>query len=274
MKTSLKASEPELSIIVLNYNTGPILKKCIDSILQTTKNLENPKSELILIDNASVDEGIKNIKNAKGINKIQNTLNIGFSKGINQGIKIAHGEYILLLNPDTVAKAGAIQKLLEFAKNTPDAAVVGPELLNPDGSTQGSAFHLPTMWNAVREYWLGEKGLFSKYIPQKGPVESLVMAAYLLTPRALKGVGLLDEKFFMYFEDLDYARRIKEAGLKIYYLPDAEVIHYHGVSGKSLADEKNQWRRLIPSSKIYHGILKHYLINFVIWSGQKCQKLL
>ena len=266
---------PESSIIVLNYNTGEILKKCVESILKTTKNLSVPRCELILIDNASSDESIKSIKGTKsikGIKTIQNSQNLGFSKGFNQGIRIARGKYVLLLNPDTEVKPGAIQKLLEFAKNTPDAAVVAPKLLNPDGSTQASAFKLPTLWNAVREYWLGEKGLFSKYIPQGGPTESLVMAAYLLTPRALKKVGLLNEKFFMYFEDLDYAKRVKEKGLKIYYLPQAEVIHYHGVSGKNLADEKNQWRRLIPSSKTYHGTLMHYLINLVIWSSQKWEK--
>src|SRR3972149_3945798 len=81
-----------------------------------------------------------------------------------------------------------------------------------------------------------------------------------LTQAALKMVGLLDERYFMYFEDLDFCKRVWKAGLKVYYLPSAEVIHYHGASGRDIADSANQWRRLIPSSKIYHGVLKHYLI--------------
>lgn len=272
MQKSSTVSTPELSIIVLNYNTGDVFKKCVDSILKTTKNLTKPSCELILIDNASKDNSFQ-FPTIPRITAIKNTENVGFSRGYNQGIRKAKGEYILMFNPDTQVLPGAIQKLLDFAKNTQDAAVVGPKLLNPNGSVQASSFKLPTLWGAVREFWLGQKGIYSKYVPQKGTVESLVMAAYLLTPRALKEVGLINEKFFMYFEDLDYARRVKKAGLKIYYLPVAEVIHYHGISGKSLAQEKDQWKRLIPSSKIYHGVLLHYLINFILWSGQKWRKL-
>lgn len=272
MKKSLSSFNPELSIVVLNYNTGNVFKKCVDSILKTTKNLSSPNAELILIDNASKDDSFQ-FPIISRITAIKNTENVGFSRGYNQGIRKAKGKYILMLNPDTEVTHGAIQKILDFAKNTPDAAVVGPKLLNPNGTTQASAFRLPTVTNAVKEYWLGQKGLFSKYIPEKGPTESLVMAAYLLTPRALKEVGMLNERFFMYFEDLDYARRVKVAGLKVYYLPEAEIIHYHGVSGKGLVSQENQWRRLIPSSITYHGRVKHYLINFILWSGQKWQKL-
>ena len=100
------------------------------------------------------------------------------------------------------------------------------------------------------------------------------MAAFLITPQAKKKVGLLDERYFMFFEDHDYCKRVGEAGLKIFYYPKALVVHHHGESGKMLADEDNQWRRLIPSSKIYHGALKHYLLNFIIWSSQKWQRLL
>ena len=99
------------------------------------------------------------------------------------------------------------------------------------------------------------------------------MAAFLITPKALNKVGLLDERYFMYFEDIDYCRRIARAGLKIYYLPEAEVYHVHGASGKGLVDDKNQWKRLIPSSKIYHGLLRHYLISFIIASSQKWREL-
>jgi len=249
----------ELSIIILNYNTGDIFSKCVDSVLRATENLQSPHSELILLDNASTDNSFKVPKKERVIG-IQNGSNLGFARGCNRGIREAKGKYVLLLNPDTVVIKDAIQKLLDFAKACPDAGAVGPKLLNPDGTTQPSAFYLPT--------------------PKKRPVESLVavealvMAAFLLTPRALKKVGFLNEKYFMYFEDLDYCRNLKSAGLKVYYLSEAEVIHYHGVSGKNVASQENQWRRLIPSSKIYHGTLTHNLINFVIWSGQKWQRVL
>src|SRR3990167_950423 len=113
-----------------------------------------------------------------------------------------------------------------------------------------------------------KKGLFEKYAPKSGEpieVDSVVGAAFLITPEALKKVGKLDEKFFFYFEDIDYCRRVKRAGLKVYYYPGAEIIHYHGASGKKIADIANQWRRLIPSSKLYHGVFKHYLLFLIMW---------
>ena len=100
------------------------------------------------------------------------------------------------------------------------------------------------------------------------------MAAFLITPAGFKKAKFLDERYFMYFEDIDYCRKLQSCGLKIIYLPESEMIHYHGASGKKLADQKNQWRRLIPSSIIYHGLIKHYVINAIIWSGQKWQKLI
>lgn len=268
--------KPELSVVIVNYNTGPQLKECIGSVKKTTQDFKSPSSEIIVVDNASADDSFKILKKEKNIRLLSNKENKGFSKAVNQGIKIAQGEYILLLNPDTVVKKDAIQKLLEFAKSTNDCGAVGPKLLNPDGSAQSSVFRLPTPYHAILEYWLGQKGKYSKYTPpgeKISAVESIVMACFLISPKAIKRVGFLDEKFFMYFEDLDYCKRIGKAGLKVYYLPHSEVIHYHGTSGKNLAKAQDQWKRLIPSSKKYHGSLMHYLITFVLWTGQKWQKL-
>ena len=116
-----------------------------------------------------------------------------------------------------------------------------------------------------------------KYCPKGSgatKVEAVVFAAAIITSVALTRVGLLDERYFMYFEDLDFCKRVWKSGLKVYYLPLAEVIHYHGASGRDIADSANQWRRLIPSSKIYHGVLKHYLIFAIMWLGQKWEMLL
>lgn len=266
----------ELSVVIVNYNTGALLARCIGSVVRAA-----PKAEAVLLDNASTDGSMAAIQNFQfsifNFKTIRNKKNFGFARAVNQGIKRAKGEYILLLNPDAVVKPGAIQKMLEFTKRTEDCGAIAPRLLNPDGTVQASVMHFPTPWRAVAEFWFGVKNTYSKYVPSGGDprqVEAAVMAALLITPAARKKVGLLDEKYFMYYEDLDYCKRLRKAGLKVYYLPSAEVIHYHGVSGRSLAAQENQWRRLIPSSKIYHGVLMHRLINFVIWSGQKWQKLL
>ncbi len=258
----------ELSIIIVNYNTSKLTSECVDSIKKYPPETDY---EIIIIDNGSEE---KLSINGNGIKIIRNEKNLGFSKANNQGIDAAKGKYVLLLNSDTTVKKNSISSLLKFAQENNDAAVVAPKLLNTDGSIQPSVFRLPTLWLIIRQYWFGEKGLLDKYVPKTNTVEEAVMAAYLITPTCFKKVGKLNERYFFFFEDFDYARRIKEKGLKIYYLSDAEIVHHHGASGKKVADESNQWRRLIPGSKIYHGILTHYLIIFVMWSSQKWRKLL
>lgn len=268
----------ELSIIIVNYNTKNLTLECIDSIYRYP-----PKGdyEVIVVDNGSSDGGVAAFRKLKTLNPklkiIENNENVGFAKANNQGIKIAKGEYLLLLNSDTKVTKGAIEEMVKFARVSPDAGAVAAKLLNPDGSVQASVFRFPTIWRAIRQYWLGQKGLLDKLAPADDMpigVESAVMAAFLITPAARQKAGLLDEKYFFYFEDFDYCRRLATVDLKVYYLPNAKIYHYHGASGKNLADGANQWRRLIPSSKIYHGLVGHYIFNFILWSAQKWKKLL
>lgn len=265
---SQNLNDMDLSIIIVNYNTKKLVLDCIDSIKKHKPKIDY---EIIVVDNGSNNP----IGPSSDYRLIANKENLGFAKANNQGIKVARGKYILLLNSDTEVKNGSIERLFEFAENHPEAGVVAPKLLNQDGSPQGSIFRLPNIFTAVRQYWFGEKGLLDKYFidsSSSSEVEAVSMAALLITPQALKKVGVLNEKYFMYFEDLDYCRKLKEAGLKAYYLPDAEVIHYHGKSGEKLAGGEDQWKRLIPSSKLYHGLFKHYLINSIIRTGQKLGK--
>jgi len=255
----------DLSIIVVNYNTKDLVLACIDSIKKSKLKVSY---EIIVVDNGSKES----LSSSNDYKLLRNKENLGFSKASNQGLKEARGEYTLLLNSDTKVRKGSIEKLVEFAKSHPDVGVVTPKLLNKDESVQGSVFKLPTLFRTIRQYWLNEKGVLDKYSPgssQPVEVEAVSMAAFLITPQALKKVGGLNEKYFMYFEDLDYCRKIRRAGFKIYYLPDSEVIHYHGKSGEKLVDKENQWRRLIPSSKVYHGALKHYFLQTISLLGQK-----
>lgn len=265
-----------LSIIIVSFNTKKLTLGCIKSISKEGSNLTK---EVIVVDNGSKDsspEAVESYSCKLTLKLIRNRTNLGFAKANNQGIKQAKGRYVLLLNSDTKVKKGALRKLVEFAEKTPNAGVVGARLLNPDGSVQPSCLRFPTIKNAIAEYWFGKKGLFDKYAPKgKKPrqVDAIVGAAFLITPQARKEIGLLDERYFMFYEDIDYCRRVKRATLAVYYLPAAEIIHQHGASGKELADEASQWRRLIPSSKIYHGLSKHYLLTAILWSGQKWQKV-
>lgn len=265
----------KLSIIIVSFNTKKLTLEAISSSLKEDLDLE-----VIVIDNASADGSVgaieKTASSDKRLKLIKNRENLGFAKASNQGIKISRGEYIFLLNSDTIVREGALVKLINFAQKTPDAGVVGPKLLNADGTLQKSCYHFLTLGRAIKEYWFGQKGHFGQFAPKgRSPitVDALVGAAFLITPKALKKAGMLDERYFFYFEDIDYCRRVWDSGLKVYYYPLAEIIHLVGASGKKLADSKDQWRRLIPSSKVYHGPVGHYLLTAVIWLGQKWERI-
>jgi GT2 family glycosyltransferase len=266
-----------LSIVIVNYNTKELLKQCLECLKW---EMGNGKWEVIVVDNGSTDGSPEMArefaKKHSCLFVIENRSNLGFAKAVNQGIRQAVGEYILLLNSDTVVRPGALRAMVDFAKAHPLVGVVGGRLLNQDGSIQGSCYHLPGVWRAIKEFWLGTKeiSVFKKYTPEgKSPVEvEAVMGAVFLIPRkVINKVGLLDERYFMYFEDLDYCRRVRKAGFKIYYLPKAEFIHHHGASGRQIPQQTHQW--LVESSKIYHGKFKYYLITLIIWIGQKWQKI-
>jgi GT2 family glycosyltransferase len=269
-----------LSIVIVNLNTKDLTVGCIRSIEKEAGKLD---FEVLLTDNGSTDgsvEVLKKISKEKywkeRLTLIFNDNNTGYAKANNQGIKKAKGKYIFLLNNDTIVHKNALQNLVKFADSTPEAGVVGSRLLNIDGTLQMSCYHFPTISNAIKEYWFGRKGYFEKFAPKgKDPVtvDSVVGAAFLITPEAKKRVGILDERYFAYFEDIDYCRQAWKQGLKVYYLPDSVITHYHGATFKKLANENERWKKLIPSSKIYHGTLNHYVINAVLWLGQKWQKI-
>lgn len=270
----------KLSIVIVNLNTKDLTVGCIRSI---EKEAGDISFEVLLTDNGSNDgsvEAFKKIKEEKYWKSrfalILNDRNTGYAKANNQGIRRAKGKYIFLLNNDTVVHKHALQNLIDFADKNPDAGVVGSRLLNIDGSLQSSCYHFPTITNAIKEYLFGQKGLFEKFAPNGNKamiVDSVVGAAFLITPKARKLVGMLDERYFAYFEDIDYCRQVFKNGLKVYYLPNSVITHYHGATFKKLADDGQRWKKLIPSSITYHGFLKHYLLYIILWTGQKWQKI-
>lgn len=257
-----------LSIIIVNFNTKDLLKKCLESIKLPFDY------EIIIVDNASTDGSLQSINSLEWPNLkiIHNKENLGFARAVNQGIKESQGEFILLLNSDIIVKPKVIDKLVAFARQYPEAGVVGGKLLNLDGSTQGSCFNLPTVGWIIKEFWFGQKNfsVTQKYAPlgdKPIEVESVIGAVFLIPRKIINKIGLLDERYFMYFEDLDYCRRVRKNGYKVYYLPEAEFIHAHGASGKNISSQTHKW--LVESSKIYHGKFKYYLITLIIRLGQK-----
>ena len=259
----------DISIIIVNWNTKNLVVDCVNSILSSKPVISY---EIIVVDNGSTDGSNKAFKKLKNIKLILNKSNLGFAKANNIGIKKSKGKYVLLLNSDTLVSRGSLDKLIEFALEHSDTGVIGAKLLNRNKTLQKSVFRLPTLYRTIKQYWFNQKNILEKYAPKEKTameVEAVVGAAFLITPEAIKKTGLLNGNYFMYFEDLDYCRRVMREGLKVYYLPTVKIIHYHGESGKQISNSTDQWKRLIPSSKIYHGLFKYYLIWFVMWSGQK-----
>jgi GT2 family glycosyltransferase len=265
----------ELSIIIPSFNTQKVLGDCLNSIAKFTDSKE---TEIIVVDNGSIDgskEFLEKLSREKEISAVLSDTNLGFSKAVNLGIKKSSGEYVLIFNSDIIVQANSISLLLNFAKNNSTVGIVGGRLLNTDKSPQPSVFHFPSIIGAVKEYWLGQKGEYEKYLPKENDparVDAIVGAVMLVSRKVLNRVGFLDEKYFMYFEDLDLCRRTIKAGYHNYYLPKAEFIHYHGLSGKNISANTSMW--LVESSKKYNGLTKYLLITLIIRISQIVKKLL
>lgn len=229
-----------LSIIILNYNQKNLLKVCLRGILKVKPKLEY---EIIIVDNNSKKSDQEEIKKlvslaADKIKIIVNQKNLGFAAGCNLGIKKAKGDYLLILNPDIAVLGGSIEKMVNWMKSNKNIGIIGPKLLNPDRSVQKSCYHYPS-WDVpiLRRTILGKlkwaKKKIDEYImadfnhQEIKSVDWILGAALLLRKEMLKKVGLFDQRFFLYFEDVDLCRRANLAGWQVVYYPLAEMFHYH-----------------------------------------------
>jgi len=258
----------KISIIIPTWNTASITLRCINSI---KSSLPTKSYEIIIIDNHSTDNTIKLISHQKDVVLIKNQKNLGYAKACNQGATIATGDFLFFLNSDMCLVDASLIDMAQFLVNSQIGAV-GPRFLNPNLTPQASVFPPQTPLNAIKEYWLNQPHAYSKYLISSShpvSVNAISGGAILLTTPFFHQLGAWNEKYHFYYEDMDLCRRILSLNKQIYYYPGCTVIHDHGASGTTLASTENQWRRLIPSSKIYHGLIRHYIINFILWSGQK-----
>ena len=204
----------------------------------------NFSSEVIVVDNNSSDETAKIVEQLyPQVNLIQNKRNLGYAKANNQGMEEAGGDYILLLNPDTQLFEDSLSLMYEFMEENPSIGALGPKLLNPDKTVQASCREFPTFSTLIWEF-SGLSRLFPKsrifgrwrmgYFDFERQTETdQPMASCLMLRRAaLEDVGIFDENFAMFFNDVDLCHRIKKGGWKIYFYPEAKVIHHKGASTK------------------------------------------
>lgn len=239
--------------------------------------------ETIVVDNGSIDASVEMVReDFLDVHLIANENNRGFPAANNQGIAVAEGRYVLLLNPDTEVVGDALATLVTFADAHPDVAIVGPQLLNPDGTVQSSRRRLPTLLTAVFEStWLepwAPRRLLEHYRVSDQPddviqdVDWITGAAMLARREAIEEVGLLDEGFFMYSEELDWCKRFLEAGWRVVYLPAAQIIHHVGKSSEQVVAARHIY---FQTSKVRYfrkhqsplaaGILRWVLLTNYTW---------
>ena len=226
-------STPDVSIIILSYNTSELTQRCVAS-LYADPSLPSCTNEVIVVDNASTDHTVDRLCSAYPQTRfIVNDRNLGFARGNNVGLAAARGRYLLLLNSDTEARPGALRALVEFMDTHPETGACGPMLLNPDGSLQPSGRSLPSVWSVfagmTRIYRLWKRDLYlerGRDYTQVKQVGELSGAALMVRQTVYEQLGGFDPNFFAYYEDVDWCKRMGDAGYAVYYVPAAQVIHH------------------------------------------------
>lgn len=244
-----------LSIVIVNWNTRQLLDDCLESIYRT---LPRFLFSVIVIDNASSDGSTEMVRDRfPEVHLLENQENVGFAKACNQGIRLAgDAEYILLLNPDTVVLSDALQVLVDFMDDHPQVGAAGLRVIGPDGSLEQSCYVTPTLWREfVRLFHLGRIFPNSAYRMDGWDTDTpcrvdIIQGDCLLLRKAtLDEVGLLDERFFIYSEDFDLCYRLQLANWLLYWVPQAQVVHYGGQSTGQASAE--MFLKLYQSKLLY-----------------------
>jgi N-acetylglucosaminyl-diphospho-decaprenol L-rhamnosyltransferase len=251
--------KPDLSIVIVSYNTRQLLKECLDSLYAGLAE-STLTSEVIVVDNASRDGSAAMVrKHFPQVRLIANEDNRGFAAANNQALRaIGYGtgdtpppsppRYVMLLNPDTIVDESALTTLVRFMDENPRVGACGARLLHSDGSFQHSAFAFPTLFQVFLDFFpinyrLTDSRLNGRYprrLYQAGepfPIDHPLGATLMVRQEVIEQVGLLDERFFIYCEEIDWCLRIKAAGWSIWCVPEAEIVHHVAQSTGQFRDE-------------------------------------
>ncbi|MCR3759869.1 glycosyltransferase family 2 protein [Clostridium felsineum] len=283
----------DISIIIVNYNTEDLLRNCLNSIKETVENVEY---EVIVTDNDSKDGSVKMMKNEfPWVKLIESKVNGGFAYANNLAIKQSSGKYIFLLNSDTVLLKDVIEKMIKYMNENKVVGLLGPKLLNRDMTHQTSVSGFPTF---KREFYhiyklknilkipllkkviLGMSGKIGskdveqymmnfKKIDQPREVQVLVGAALLVRREVIDKIGMLDERYFMYYEEIDFCYQASKAGFKAVYYPHGEIIHYIGQSSNKIKDITfyERYKSMIKYFRKNHGKFKEILVRINLVFG-------
>lgn len=253
-----------LSVVIVNWNTTRLLQTLLRSIKQFPPSIDY---EVIVVDNASSDFDADKFRSEfNDVTLIANTENTGYAKGNNQALKIASGDYVLLLNPDTEVTEGAINTLIQFIETHADTAAVAAKLVKPDGSVDRSLRSFPYPGPIAWEF-IGLSRLFPKNrafgayrmtyfnYDTVAEVDQPMGSCLMLSRKAINDIGLLDEDFPIFFNEVDWLYRAKQQGYKIYFTPDAMIIHHGASSTKQVRK-----RKMVRES--HDSLLKFYKKHF------------
>ena len=260
-----------ISIVIVSWNTARFLENCLASILA---NPPTSPFETWVVDNASTDDSPRMVREKfPQVQLIENRENVGFARANNQAIQRCAGKYVLLLNPDTLVESGALQALVDFLDKRPEAGAAGARILNPNRSLQISSHPCPTL---SRELWrlfhLDRLSPYAEYPLTKWKTERarevdvLMGACLLLRKEVLDQVGFLDEDYFMYSEEVDLCYRIQRAGWRLYWVPQAEIVHFGGQSTQQVPTEMflNLYQSKIKYFRKHYGWLAAHIYKLIL----------
>jgi hypothetical protein len=256
---------PECSIIIVNHNTCGLLRACLASLAADT---DAPSLEVLVVDNGSGDGSVPMVEmEFPQVRLLRNRENEGFARPNNVAMQQARGEWFFLLNSDAEVRPGALRALIEAMRQDPGAAAAGPRLVYPDGRLQPSAKGFPSLWTHFCDMFLldrlaprsrlfaaGEAGGFDYDRP--GTADHLMAAAFLIRRSSAEQIGLLDERFRIYYNDMDWCYRAVRAGWRILYVPRAVVAHHLGQTVNAMNRDFAYFEELHNNTLLFHR--KHH----------------
>lgn len=270
----------DVAVIIVSWNVCKPLQDCLESIFRLPQN-EKPH-KVIVIDNASTDGTEAMVrKQFPEVTLVANNTNVGFAVANNQGMRMTGAPAVLLLNPDTLVHPGSLPRILQAFSDHPKAGIVGPKLLNSDGSVQPSIRRLPSATALIaialkmRHVWKNfpplQRYLATDVDPRAEQAVGQVMgAAFLIRRELMKAIGLLDEQFYIWFEEVDYCKRAADAGWETWYVPAATITHLGGESFKQQPNLQRQrrWQKSVNQYAAKHFTYwQRLLVWFAGWVG-------
>ncbi len=264
---------PDISVIIVNWNTRELLGKAIQSVVDTAQKFF---VEIIVVDNGSTDGSQTMLTSRYPLAQlVQNTENEGFARANNQAARLAGGRHLLLLNSDAALYRGALNSLVTIMEHNPRIGIVGAQLRNPDDSFQASHTPFPTLWQEFLILSGLGRLLYGAYYPSRGPEEAqgprkvdyVEGACMLIRREAYEQVGGMDEGYFMYAEEVDLCYAMQKQGWEVWYQPDARVLHHGGGSSRNrrTAREGDLYQSRVRFFRKNYGVLQVEILKTLIY---------